>query len=78
MTPVYTHTGKQVLRDGQHIADAIDPEAAAEIVSAMSAPDTIASYLDDTAGKFPRARTRSNTLRVAASNIRARLWERGD
>lgn len=35
MTPTYTHTGKQVLRDGQHFADAIDPDVAAEIVSAL-------------------------------------------
>lgn len=37
MTPRYTSTGKQVLCDGAHFADARDPDAAAEIVGAMEA-----------------------------------------
>lgn len=36
MTDIYTAAGKQVLRDGQHFADATSPEAAEMIVRAMN------------------------------------------
>ena len=33
---MFTHTGKQVLLDGEHFADARDEEAAALIVKALN------------------------------------------
>lgn len=36
MTDLYTSTGKQVLRDGQHFADAASPEVAEIVVRALN------------------------------------------
>lgn len=41
----------------------------------QEAQKMIAAYLDREAEKTPRARLRSRTLRVAASNVRAGLFE---
>lgn len=84
----FTCHGKQVLRDGEHFADARDLDAAKVIASALNGDFSnaamdgtvhkIAAYLDREAGKTPRARLRSRTLRVAASNVRAGLFEENE
>lgn len=89
----FTSLGKQVLRGALHFADARDAEAAAVIADTLndclqSAPgipadvkevaQQIAAYLDREAEKTPRARLRARTLRVAASNVRAGLYEENE
>lgn len=72
--PILTHTGKQVLYDGAHFADAATEFGAEQIVSSMSARASIAEYLDREASKRTVPAMR-RMLAVLASNIRAKLDE---
>lgn len=45
------------------------------LVGSTPTPAAIAAYLESEAAKTPRARVRARTLLVAASNVRAGLWE---
>lgn len=66
--PTFTNNGKQILRDGQHYADAVDSEAGQEIFDALSIPD----WLDAEADKC-RQRATARAWRIAADNIRAKF-----
>lgn len=85
----YTAHGKQVLRDGKHFADAVTPEAAAEIVRCLSARLSIAVHMDDLRRKYlekareqtlpererDRFRHFAQAFRIAASDVAARMDE---
>ena len=72
--PIISRTGKQVLYDGVHFADAATEFAAEQIVAGMRARASIADYLDRQASKrtVPALRRAIATL---ASNVRAGLDE---
>lgn len=63
----YTSTGKQVLRDGKHYADAASNEAAQDIVDMMNLP----AWLDERAERFSKARSTARFMRALASDLRA-------
>jgi len=71
MPDTFHHMGKQVMLDGVHYADAASPEGAAQIVSALNARSSIATYLDAQADM--RGRHLGRALKVMASNVRAGL-----
>jgi len=72
--PVITRTGKQVLYDGRHFADAATEFAAEKIVAGMRARTSIADYLDREVSKRSVPALR-RAIAVLASKIRAGLDE---
>lgn len=73
MTGPFTTCGKQVLRAGEHFADATDVAAAVSIAAMMNLPDWLDAKAD---AAPPKARVAARFCRALASDLRAGLHER--
>lgn len=74
MTDTFTVTGKEVLRNGIHFADVIDDEGAQEIIRAISARASIATWIEQEAAKRKTASGR-RIFRLIADGVRNRFDE---
>lgn len=72
MPDTFTHTGKQILRGGDHFADARDVETAAQIVEALSDRANIANYIEVEGRRRP-SRMFQRLARITADAIRSGL-----
>lgn len=73
MPDTFTTNAKEVLRNGQHFADAVDAEAAEQIVAAFNDRASIAAYLEAEGRNQLRTKHFRRLLSVLADNVRARL-----
>lgn len=64
--PAFTALGKEVLRDGQHYADAVTSADAEIIARALGVPE----MLDRRADAAPHARSFARMARIVADHIR--------
>jgi hypothetical protein len=73
----YRASGKQILKAGQHFADASTNEAARAIVAALNLPVMLSAVLDDRARRasLKGNRAMARVCRVLADDLRAGVME---